>query len=56
MGPGGFFLRGFRLACVSYHAIAWYVEHAVGRGHGGENYAAAVVEFLPELCSLGLRV
>ena len=42
-----FFLRGFLLACGSYHAIAWYVEHSVGRGHGGENFAAAVVEFLP---------
>jgi hypothetical protein len=43
MGPGALFLRGFLLACVSHHAIAWYGEHAVGRGHGGENYAAAVV-------------
>jgi len=46
MGPV-WSMRGFLLACVSYHAIAWDVEHTVGRGHGGENNAAAVVEFLP---------
>jgi hypothetical protein len=47
MGSLAVFRRGFLLACVSYHACAWYVEHAVGRGHGGENNAAAVVLFLP---------
>jgi hypothetical protein len=41
------FRRVFLLAYFSYHAIAWYVVHAVGRWHGGENCAAAVVEFLP---------
>ena len=46
MGPV-WSVRGFLLACVSYHAIAWYVEHTVGRGHGGESKAAAVVVFLP---------
>ena len=54
MIPGGLLRRGFLLAYFSYHAIAWYVVHAVGRGHGGENIAAAVVVFLPEPCSHGL--
>ena len=47
MGPGVRVRRGFLLACVTYHAFAWHVEHAVGRGHGGEYYAAAVAEYLP---------
>ena len=48
-------LRAYLLAYFAYHAIAWYVVHAVGRGHGGENIAAAVGVFLPKPCSLGLR-
>ena len=59
MIPGGLLRRGFLLAYFSYHAIAWYVVHAVGRGHGGENIAAAVVVFLPyamlSWASLGSR-
>ena len=41
-------LRACLLAYFAYHAIAWYVVHAVGRVHGGENIAAAVVVFLPQ--------
>ena len=41
MGPGARFRRGFLLACGAFHACAWQVAHAVGRGHGGEYYAAA---------------
>ena len=47
MGPCFCRLRGFPLAYFSYHAFVWYVVHAVGWGHGGENIDAAVDVFLP---------
>ena len=40
-------LRAYLLAYFAYHAFAWYVVHAVGRGHGGENIDAAVDVFSP---------
>ena len=49
------FRRGFLLACVSYHAAAWYVAHAVGRGHGGENLPLRWWSSRLKLHSHGLR-
>ncbi len=47
MGPFPLFLAVASCWHASRIMLAWYVEHAVGRGHGGENIAAAVVVFLP---------
>jgi hypothetical protein len=47
MGPGSLFSAWLPAGMRLVSCCAWYGEHAVGRGHGGENFAAAVVEFLP---------